>query len=551
MVSQTIATLSLPVYGGPAPAAPPAQAASPDHTWRVLLINPPFQRLKGVYNLYFPLGLGYLAGSLKKAGFDCGIYNVENARPDEVGGHNHTSLLEQHWLFIEALKAQRHPVWDEVRDTIRGFRPDIIGLSVLTPVYASAVRINRIANELFPGIPIIWGGPHPTVQAREILSDEPEVSAVVSGEGELTMTDLCSRIRASQADWSGVEGITWRAPEGIRANRPRDYIQDLDELPWPDKSASLYLDAYFRDPERAQLGNVFGSRGCPFKCAYCSSHTIWTRKVRYRTPESVVAEMKTLQKDFGVERFSFLDDTFTMNRKWATSICERIVSEGVRGRWGCYTRLDVLTEPLLTTMQAAGLAEMDVGIETGSQRMADFLQKDIKLDRVREMAKVLNRRRVNWNAFIMMGLPDEEIEDIQATVNFIHEVRPVRCILSVFTPYPGDRLYDLCKERGLIPDKPDWSRYSHHSPENHFVRGMTKQEFEKLVKNVFVLIDRYNNSWQSNYRLFRANARLYARQPLRFMQKAAAAGTRMVSTKLKTTAASMDLARVSGRGSGI
>jgi len=296
---------------------------------------------------------------------------------------------------------------------------------------------------------------------------------------------------------------------------------------------------------------VFGSRGCPFKCAYCSSHNIWSRKVRYRSPESIVAEMASLQRDFGVERFSFLDDTFTMNHKWTTSICDRIKQARVRGRWGCYTRLDVLTEPLLKTMQSAGLAEMDVGIETGSQRMADFLQKNIKLDRVREMARILNRRHINWNAFIMTGLPDETFDDIQATVDFIHEVKPVRCILSVFTPYPGDRLYELCRQRGLIQDKPDWSRYSHHSPENHFVKGMSKDEFERLVKHVFSLIDRYNNSWTANYRLFRANARLYVRQPVRFAQKAAGAATRMVLTRMKTAASSKNLARVSGRGSGI
>ncbi len=551
MISQFTSGQSLPLYQAASSFVPPANR-EPGRSWRVLLINPPFQRLKTVYNLYFPLGLGYLAGSLKAAGFDCGIYNAENARADEVAPHNHRSLLQQHWLYIEALKQQDHYIWREIRDTIQTFKPDILGVSVLTPVYGSAVRVNKIARQLFPNISIIWGGPHPAVQGREILADESEVLACVAGEGEVTMADLCTRIRAGETDFAPVDGITYRTPQGtIKTNKPRDYVDDLDSLPWPDKSASLYLDAYFRDPERAQLGNVFGSRGCPFKCAYCSSHTIWTRKVRYRTPDSVVAEMKSLQKDFGVERFSFLDDTFTMNRKWATSICEKIKQEGVKGRWGCYTRLDVLTEPLLATMQSAGLAEMDVGIETGSQRMADFLQKDINLDRVREMARVLNRRRVNWNAFIMMGLPDEERADIQATVDFIHEVKPVRCILSVFTPYPGDKLYDLCKERGLIADKPDWSRFSHHSPENHFVKGMSKEDFEALVKHVFVLVDRYNNSLTANYRLFRANSRLYVRQPVRFMQKAASAAGRIVSTRMKTFAASADLARVSGRGSGI
>ncbi len=548
-----MSTLSLPVVGsGPEAERPAIPAPPPGRTWRVLLINPPFQRLKGVNNLYFPLGLGYLAGSLKKAGFDCGIYNAENPQADEMVAHNHLSLLEQHHKYIDALHDDSHYVWQEVRRTIREFRPDVLGVSVLTPIYGSAVRVNKMAREMFPNVRIVWGGPHPTVQYREILADEPEVEFCVLGEGELTMAELCSELRAGTTEFDHVEGMVWRDAQGvIRTNKPRDYIDDLDALPWPDKSASIYLDAYFRDPERAQLGNVFGSRGCPFKCAYCSSHTIWTRKVRYRSPESVVSEIESLRRDFGVERISFLDDTFTMNRKWATSICNLMTERKVSVRWGCYTRLDVLTEPLLETMQNAGLAEMDVGIETGSQRMADFLQKDIKLDRVREMAGVMNRRHVNWNAFIMMGLPDETREDMQATVDFIHEVKPIRCILSVFTPYPGDRLFDICKARGWIPDKPDWSRFSHHSPENCFVKDIPKPEFEQLVRNMFMLIDRYNNSWGANYRLLRANARLYTRHPVRFVQKALSAVGRMISTKRNTTAASMDLARVSGRGSGI
>lgn len=548
--------------------------ADAGRTWRVLLINPPFQRLKGVYNLYFPLGLGYLAGSLKAAGFDCGIYNAENPQRDEVVAHNHLSLLEQHWEYIKALHDDSHFVWQEVRRTIQNFRPDILGVSVLTPVYGSAVRVNKIARELFPNVRIVWGGPHPTVQAQEILRDEPEVEFVVGGEGEVTMAQLCTELRAGSADFSHVDGITWRHPQrGTLANKHREYADDLDALPWPDKSASIYLDAYFRDPERAQLGNLFGSRGCPFKCAYCSSHTIWTRKVRYRTPESVVAEMEHLKRDFGVERFSFLDDTFTMNRKWATSICEKMIERKVNARWGCYTRLDVLREELLETMQRAGLAEMDVGIETGSQRMVDFLLKEIDLDEVRAMCKVLNRRRVNWNAFIMVGLPDETRDDIQQTIDFIHEVKPIRCILSVFTPYPGDRLFDICKERGWIPDKPDWSRFSHHSPENCFVKDIPKPEFEQLVRDMFVLIDKYNNSWSANWRLFQANRRLYVANPGRFVQKALSAAGRMIQTRLAhlrkphgspaaaganggtsvvgETQASMDLARVSGRGSGI
>lgn len=523
----------------------------PDHTWKVLLINPPFQRLKRVYNLYFPLGLGYLASTLKQSGFNCGIYNVENAPANEVAPHNHLSLLEQHYEFIDGLANNEHSVWQEVRKTIRDFQPDIVGLSVLTPCYASAVKINKIARELFPQVTIIWGGPHPTVQAKEILRDEPEVDYIVMGEGEITMRELCTGLRQGASDYSGVTGMAFRGLEGPRINPSREFHGELDELPFPDKSASLYIDAYFRDRERAQLGNLFGSRGCPFKCAYCSSHTIWSRRVRYRTPENILEEMRQLQRDYGVERFSFLDDTFTMNRKWAASICDGMIDGGIRARWGCYTRLDVLTEPLLLKMRSAGLVEMDVGIETGSQRIADLLQKDIKLDRVREMAAIMSKHHLAWNAFIMMGLPDETLEDIQMTVDFIHEIKPLRCILSVFTPYPGDHLFDICKSRGLIPDRPDWSRYSHHSPENHFVKDITKPEFEKLVRHVFMMTDRYNNSWAANYRLFRANNHLYRAHPVRFLQKAYAAMGRMVHTQLRTTQASLDLARVSGRGPGI
>ncbi len=527
----------------------PASAA--ERVWRVLLVNPPFQRLKRVQNVYFPLGLGYLAGGLKAAGFCCRILNAENPQTDTMQPHNHLSLLEQHHQYIQALQDEHHYVWQELRQTIQDFAPDILGVSVMTPVYGAAVRVNKVARALLPDLRIVWGGPHPTVQAREVLCDEPEVDFVVLREGEVTLVELCNALRAGRPDLAQVAGIAYRGPAGVHVNQARELVTDLDALAPPDKSADLNLDVYARDPERAALGNLFTSRGCPFRCAYCSSHTVWGRRVRYRTPASVVAEMQHLQREYGVERFTFLDDTFTMNRAWVTAVCDAMLAAGLKVRWGCYTRLDILSDELLLKMRAAGLAEMDVGIETGSQRMADKLQKNIQLDRVREMARVLNRRHINWNAFIMMGLPDETEADIQATVDFIHEVKPVRCILSVFTPYPGDALFDLCRARGLIPDKPEWWRFSHHSPENCFVQDIPKAEFERLVHYVFTLIDRYNNSWGANRRLFRANARLYVAHPLRLVQKAWAAARRMIRTAAATKSASRDLARFSGRGAGV
>jgi anaerobic magnesium-protoporphyrin IX monomethyl ester cyclase len=549
---------NLPIMGSVTqPAEWPTPQPRDGRQWRVLLINPPFQRLKGVRNLYFPLGLGYLAGSLKAADFACAIYNAENPKEDPATDHNLLSLLDQHHNYMRAIATDQHPVWDEVRATIRDYKPDIVGLSVMTPIYGSGHRINRIVKELFPECRIIWGGPHPTAQATEVLDELSDVDFTVQGEGEETMVELCREIAAGQIDYSHVTGIGWRSPNGAVKNAARSYVENLDDLPWPDKTADLHFDYYLRDPERAQIGNLFGSRGCPFKCAYCSSHTLWSRRVRVRSPENVVAEMKYLKENFGVERFSFLDDTFTMHRKWASAICERMISEKLDVRWGCYTRLDVLTEELLLTMKKAGLAEVDVGVETGSQRMADFLQKNIKLDRVRDMAKVLNKRRVNWNAFIMMGLPTETREDIQATLDFVHEIRPIRCILSVFTPYPGDALYDYCVDNGLIVGKPEWSRFSHHSPENCFVDGIAKEDFEPLVLKMFTLIEQYNNSFAANYRLLLANFGLYTRKPGRFAQKAANAARRVLALrtrKLKPAAVpsgTADLVQVSGRGSGI
>jgi len=551
-------TFNLPIVGSTTDPDSLTAPLRPDgRKWRVLLINPPFQRLKGVRNLYFPLGLGYLAGSLKSAGFACGIYNAENPKEDPSIHHNLLSLLDQHHNYMNAIASDQHPVWDEIRETIRDYAPDIVGLSVMTPIYGSGHRINRIAKEINPDVRIIWGGPHATAQATEILNELEDIDFSVQGEGEVTMAELCKEIAAGTTDFSHVTGIGWRSPEGAVKNASRPYVEDLDKLPFPDKAADLHFEYYLRDPERSQIGNIFGSRGCPFKCAYCSSHTLWTRKVRVRTPENVVAEMKFLKENYGVERFSFLDDTFTMHRKWATAICEQMIEQKLEARWGCYTRLDVLTEPLLMTMKRAGLAEVDVGVETGSQRMADFLQKNIDLNRVREMAKVLNKRHVNWNAFIMMGLPTETREDIRATYDFVNEIRPVRCILSVFTPYPGDALYDYCVDHGMIKGQPEWSRFSHHSPENCFVDGIPKKEFEKLVIKMFQLIEQYNNSFAANYRNFRANVGLYARRPSRFVQKAASAVRRAITQRLQKApvtsipGGSAELAEVSGRGSGI
>ncbi|WP_423223540.1 B12-binding domain-containing radical SAM protein [Candidatus Amarolinea aalborgensis] len=488
---------------------------------RVLLINPPFQRLKKVSSIYFPLSCGYLAGVLEQAGHEVRIYNAEvPARNEDIGHETYDNLLHGHQLWLDALRPEvgegNHPVWSEFMQTLREFNPDMIGFTVKSPKWPSAIKAAEMWKRERPDTVVVMGGPHITVLPEEVM-EYPAVDFCVREEGEYTLLDLVAALEGKGKPFAAIDGLSWRQADGAAVhNVARGKIPNLDVLPFPAKHLSLYLDRY--DP--AHLGVMVTLRGCPFYCGFCEQHKTWGRAVRFHSVDYTVREIKHIIQTFGTREISFWDDSFTVNRKRTIDLCQRLLAEKLNISWSCTTRVDLLDEEQVMWMKKSGCSGVDIGVETGSARMMKLIDKATTPERVVEASQLMTKYKLNWSAFFMMGFPEETEEDIEATKRFMQEIKPNHIIMSIFTPYPGTPQHEVAKRLNLLPAKIDWSRFSHQSPENHFVQNISRERFSEIVTDMMAFVDDINNGWQLKVQRVLNDWRFWARHPLLLTQKA-------------------------------
>jgi len=206
---------------------------------KILLIAPPFYRLIGYFNRYFPLGLAYLAAQVKSKGHESLIYDADcNINPSKM---DFTRLQKDYPLYLELLKQDSHPIWQEARETIRSFNPDIVGISVWTTFAASAFKIASIVKTINKDLPVILGGPHITVKFREVLRICNEADFLVRGEGEKTFSELIKVLQGpvSEDKLKNIKGISYNWKGKTVHNSPRGFIQNLDSIPLPERHLLL------------------------------------------------------------------------------------------------------------------------------------------------------------------------------------------------------------------------------------------------------------------------------------------------------------------------
>ncbi|UCG03430.1 MAG: radical SAM protein [Candidatus Heimdallarchaeota archaeon] len=482
---------------------------------KILLISPPFNRLKGIGHFHFPLGLGYLAAAVADKGVEVRIYDSElPQKGEDVKPLSNVFLLDAHRNFTQSLKESNHPVWREVYDTLNYYQPDIVGMTVFTPLYGSARKITSLCKDFNNKCIVIWGGPHPTLLAEEVMQKEKGVDFVVRGEGEVTFRELVRHLTRGKQAFHEIDGLSYRAKGEIKHNKTRDLIQDLDELPFPRR------DLLLNDiSDNRIFNNIMGSRGCPYNCAYCSSTQFWNRRVRFRSVTNIIGEMKHLKRDFHVTELEFWDDSFTLNREWTTELCNNMISQKLNLSWWCNTRPDLIDEEKLKIMKKAGCTAINIGIETGSEKTLSYLNRNLSLEDISNSSKLLRKMHIDWYAYFMLGFPYETVEDIEHTRGLMRSLSASHITLSIFNPYPKTRLFEISRKLGFIPDDFNWSQFSHQSPNNHFIKNVSKDEFRKIVREAAEECDRINKSFIKKVRRIITKRHYYYRNPLVFFKK--------------------------------
>lgn len=481
---------------------------------RILLIEPPFFRFKGANSEIFPMGLGYVASLLHSRGYTVRVYNGEQfGEKEKTDVISYKELVESHEKFIKGLHTEEHFIWKEVEHYLRKYNPTLVGMGTTTTKMRSALTIAKIVKQVNPTIKIVIGGLHATTMPEDILKSK-DVDFVVRGEGEFTFLELIQALEKN-ASYTEIKGLSYKnQSQQFVHNSERPYLENLDELPFPNKS--LIID---EQKEKATYRIIFCSRGCPYRCNYCNTASIWGRKVRYHSVQRIVAEMKKIKQEEKTNSIQFFDDTFTLYPKWVAALCNEMIKEEVNMTWSCLTRIDKLDTATLTLMKKAGCTGIAMGVESGSQRVLDAVKKDLTLEKIMQGQKIINEVGIPWDAFIMLGMPYETKEDMRATITLMKKLQCRSLILSVFTPYPGTELYEVTKQMGLITATGDWEHYSHQSSENHFNTNVSPEEYQALLAEAIKIADRKNMSMKDLWKKAYKKRTYFLKNPLELGRK--------------------------------
>jgi len=425
---------------------------------KVALVIPPALDMSQMWCPNMPIGLAYLAAVLEKAGCELALIDCPALRK------NH-----------EMLRAE-----------LASFKPDVVGITSITPIIKSTLIAAQIAKETCPNALVVLGGPHATFMDSQILTENPAVDVVVRGEGEQTTIDLLQKFFSS-GNLDEVEGITFRKNGGVVRAPNRPFIQNLDELPYP---AYHYFDLNKYQFFGKNVLPILTSRGCPFQCAYCVSSRMVGKGFRARDPDRVVDELEWLKNTQGAGAFSFYDDAFTYDQQRAIKICEGIKKRKIGVPWDCQTRVDQISKEVLVKMKAADCQLVSFGAESGCQKILDAVNKRTTIELNEKAVKLAKDIGLSVAMSVIIGYPGETAESLKQTFSFIRRTKPDYVYLCLATPYPGTALRKTLEDLGW-PMSTDWSRYD-----------MQTQVFENPLLSVDLVETRrefYNNFYSWSY----------------------------------------------------
>ncbi len=341
---------------------------------------------------------------------------------------------------------------ERARDIARQFRPDIIGSTGVTMNINAAIKILGDFSEESPGSAIVMGGPHVTFDAQNILSDNPHIDFIVRGEGEITTTELIRNL-GDDAAYKSIRGLSYRDNSSIRHNEMRDFIADINILPYPARHL-IQLSKY------KALGlpiNMITSRGCPFECIFCVGSKMVGRRVRYFDTKRVVDEFQMLAS-MGFKQINIVDDLFTSHRKRCIEICEEILRRGIKHEWTAFARVDTVSRELLEIMKKSGCNMLCFGIESGVQEILDRVKKKTTLEKIEKALVLCREVGVVPMASYIMGLPGETPETVRQTMDFAKSL----CNsygFHILAPFPGTEVREKADEYGMRILTSDWDLY--------------------------------------------------------------------------------------------
>lgn len=418
----------------------------------VVLIRPPVVAASNSYSspVTPPLALAYLAGSLRAAGFRVSLIDGLGEAIDEVWIH-HDPECRIRGLSIPEI-VSRIPA-----------DADLIGLSCMfSQAWLFVRQLVEAVAERFPGVPLVLGGEHVTAVPELILNTCAAVSACALGEGEGTIVDLGHHFPSEP---ELVPGIVYRDEAGnpVRSTG-RARIKDVSGIArpaWDLLPLENYLSRPFASGTNAgRTMPILATRGCPYKCSFCSSPQMWTQRYYPRPPLEVVEEIEDYVREYRVDCVEFYDLTAIVKKEWVIEFGTLLKERGLNISWSLPsgTRSEALDGEVTKLLAETGCRYLVYAAESGSPRVLKAIHKKVKLPRLVESIREAKRNGLRLRCNLMIGLPKEERSDAWKTMRFQAQLALLGVDdvpLYMFSPYPGSELFEYLREKGVIGELDD------------------------------------------------------------------------------------------------
>jgi len=411
---------------------------------KILLINPSFTGIYGNYSpaarvgvLYPPTGLAYLASNIK-------------------GSHE-----------VKILDLEVNP---DLISVLRSFIPDIVGITFTTPLFNNALDLFKTIKEFSSDIWTVAGGPHSTALPDSVISN-PHIDTVVVGEGEIAFSKFLE---------NPSKGILFR----------ESLITDLDTINYPARHLLENSNYIWSVPGKCikPMATIITSRGCPFKCTFCSQKVTFGNIVRYRSVGNVIEELTHVVEKYNIRHFSVLDDTLGLNHEKTFQLCDAIIAEKLNITFEGYTRVNVVTYELLQKLKSAGLNRISFGVESGNQSILDAVKKGTNLEQIKRAYEIADSLGLETRLSVVFGLPGETKETIQNTIKFIKGLKCKQAYINIGTPFPGTEFYEqaIAGVGGLKLLTSDWSKYRRWGNAVISVNDLTAEDLIKWQRKALL-----------------------------------------------------------------
>lgn len=393
---------------------------------KVTIVYPDRLSVNPKWKGHFYEGVGGLSAVLKRAGIITSLIHL-------------TASVIQHKDFLIRLEQEN---------------PDILAFSSTTLSFPVVRELAKLTKEMHPDILILCGGIHPTINPEDAIATFG-IDVVCRGEGEGALLDLCHRLQSGE-DYTNIPNLWVRTENIIHRNPIRSLIQDLNTLPFADRDIFDYKNLYM---EQQGWGCIMVSRGCPFNCSYCCNHKLREinknggKYIRFRSVDNVIAEMEYILNRYSfIHYFHFDDDLPFLNQIWSEEFSEKY-KERINLPFRFNLRPDSIDEKQLQKLHQAGATEVKIGLESGNEYIANkILNRNLQISQVEKTFHMCQLVGMKTWSFNMVGIPEETPSRILDTIKLNARIQPDIVQVSIFFPFPGTDIWQICMEKGYLTD---------------------------------------------------------------------------------------------------